>query len=173
MSTEFEALAWPDGITGARITLHFSYVSALVRPYEEGQPTEFKEVQGSWTLRATLGVDETTPLPLPAPASLGPAHFQFTSARYSAATVAVEVDITGVTGKELSRRIPDGLKGKAVFTADLIDPTGQVIGGGGWSGSQNGVHMRMLGYRLSGAGDYVIRIKYVDAGEFERVLKIP
>jgi hypothetical protein len=173
VSAEFDGLAWPDAITGARITLHLSEVLVLVRPYKDAEPTEPKEVQGSWTLRATLGVDEATPLPLPAPASLGSAHFQFTSASYSAATVAVEVDITGVTGEELSRRIPDGLKGKPVFTADLIDPTGQVIGGGGWSGTQNGVHMRMLGYRLGGGGDYVVRIKYVDAGEFERVLNIP
>jgi hypothetical protein len=174
VSAEFDALGWPDAITGARITLHLSQVSALVRPYEEGLPTDLKDVQGSWTLRATLGVDETIPLALPAPATLGPAHFKFTSTSYSAATVAVEMDITGVTFEDLVRRIPDGLKGTQVFSADLLDPSGQVIVGGGSSTSSGGaVHMRLLGYRLGGGGDYVIRIKYVGAGEFERVLKIP
>jgi hypothetical protein len=86
----------------------------------------------------------------------------------------VEADITGVTSEDLNRRIADGLKGTPVFTADLIDPTGQVIGGIGSSTSNGGpVHMRLVGYRLSGGGDYVIRIKYLGAGEFDRVLKIP
>jgi hypothetical protein len=174
VSAEFDALSWPDAFTGARITLHLSQVSALVRPYEEGHPTEFKEVQGSWTLRATLGVDETSPLPLPAPANLGSVHFKFTSASYSPATVAVDMDVTGVTWEELTRRIPDGLKGTPVFTSKLLDPSGQEIGGGASSTSNGGaVHVRMLGYRLVGGGDYLIRIKYVGAGEFERVLKIP
>jgi hypothetical protein len=174
MSADFEPLAWPDAITGARISLHISTVRALVHPYEVGQPTQFKDVQGSWTLRATLGVDETATLTPPSPADLGPAHFTFTSVRYSAATVAVDADITGVTSEELNRRIPDGFKGKLVLTASLIDPSGEVIGGG-LASSSNGspVHLRVLGYRLSGAGDYVIRINYFGAGEFERVLKIP
>jgi hypothetical protein len=171
---EFEGLAWPDATTGARITLNITEVTAALRPYEEGQPLQTRVVHGSWIVRATLGVDETSPLPLPAPASLGPAHFKFTSASYSAATVAVDMDVTGVTWEELTRRMADGLKGTPVFTADLIDPSGQVIGGGGSSTSNGGaVRVRMLGYRFGGGGDYVIRIKYVGAGEFERVLKIP
>lgn len=173
-SADFEPLAWPDAITGARITLHISQVQALVKPYADGVPVELKDVRGSWTLHATLGVDETTALPLPASADLGPAHFQFTSVRYSTATIAVDVDITGVTAEELSRRIPDGLKGTPVMSAELLDPSGQMIGGGMASSSNGGpVHMQLLGYRLSGGGNYVIRIKYVGVGEFERVLKIP
>jgi hypothetical protein len=173
-SADFEPLAWPDAITGARITLHLSQIQALAKPYADGEPVQLKDVRGSWTLHATLGVDETTALAVPAPASLGPAHFQFTSANYSSATVAVEADITGVTSEELNRRIADGLKGTPVFTADLIDPTGQLIGGIGSSTSNGGpVHIRLVGYRLSGGGDYVLRIKYVGSGGFERVLKIP
>ena len=174
LSAEFDSLGWPDAITGARVTLHLTRVSALVRPYEEGRSPELKDVQGSWTLRATLGVDETTALPLPAPASLGPAHFQFRSVRYSAATVAIEMDVTGVTVDDLTRRIPDGLKGTPVFTFDLIDPGGQVNGASGASRSNGGaVYMQLLGYRLGGGGDYVVRIKYLGGGEFERVLRIP
>jgi len=175
----FEGVAWPDAMTGARITLHISQVAAPLRPYEPGQPLQVKDVQGLWTLRATLGVDETTALPLPSPATLGPAHFRFTSARYSAATLAVELDVTGVTMEDLQRRIPDGLKGTPVFTANVLDPNGQSIGGEQSSGQQGSaqnmslIHMRLLGYRFSGAGDYVIRINYLGAGEFERVLKIP
>jgi hypothetical protein len=171
---DFEGLAWPDATTGARITLHITQITAALRPYEEGQPLQTRDVHGSWILRATLGVDETSPLPLPEPASLGPVHFKFTSASYSAATVAVDMDVTGVTSDELTRRIPDGLKGTPVFTSRLLDPSGQVIGGGASSTSNGGaVHVRMLGYRLVGGGDYLIRIRYVGVGEFERILKIP
>jgi hypothetical protein len=165
---EFDGLQWPDAITGARITLHLSELTA------DGKP-----VQGSWTLPATLGVDEARALRLPEPASLGSAHFQFTAASYSPATVTVDIDVTGVTMAELQQRIPDGLKGTPVFTADLLDPTGQSIGGvassrqSGTSQNMGPIHMRLLGYRLAGRGDYVVRIKYVGAGEFERVLKIP
>jgi hypothetical protein len=173
-SADFEPLAWPDAITGARITLHLSQIQALAKPYADGEPVQLKDVRGSWSLHATLGVDETASLAVPDAADLGSAHFQFTSVHYSTATVAVDVDITGVTAEELNRRIPDGLKGTPVFTAELFDPSGKMVGGGMASTSNGGaVHMQMLGYRLGGAGNYVIRIKYVGAGEFERVLKIP
>jgi hypothetical protein len=173
-SADFEPLAWPDAITGARITLHLSQIQALAKPYADGEPVQLKDVRGSWTLHATLGVDESTRLPVPDAADLGSAHFQFTSASYSTATIAVDVGITGVTAEELNRRIPDGLKGTPVFTAEFFDPTGRMIGGGVASTSSGGaVHMQMLGYRLGGGGNYVIRFKYMGAGEFERVLTIP
>ena len=87
LTVQFQPLAWPDPITGARITLRVSSVQTLTcngtgkdATCNEGQP-----LSGSWTLPAILGVDETTALPLPATARLGPATYRFTSVRASAA----------------------------------------------------------------------------------------
>src|ERR1700687_5692006 len=87
-----EPLAWPDAITGARITLH---LTGLVPVTCTGSPPvdpkahhddEGVHLAGSGPLPATLGVDESTTLALPAPAQLGPATFRFTSVRSSSAT---------------------------------------------------------------------------------------
>jgi hypothetical protein len=166
LSAEFGELAWPDAITGARITLHLSKLSVLERPYEKGTPVQIKDVLGSWTLHATLGVDETTSLPLPA-------HFQFKAVKYSSATIFIDMEVAGVTADELNRRIDDGLKGIPVFSVDLLDPNGQKVGGG-MGGYSNGGPGReqIVGYRVV-AGDYVLRLKYLGYGEVERVLKIP
>jgi hypothetical protein len=163
---QFEALAWPDAITGARITLHISSIQASV----PNGPL----IAGSWTLPATLGIDETKALPLPAPATLGPARFRFTSAGYSAATIGIEIEVTGATMTELGRIIPDGGKGTPAFRMDLIDPNGQVISGSGsMSEDPSGVHVSLLGFRLGGGGNYVLRVSYAGFGEFERTLTIP
>ena len=83
---QFEPLAWPDPITGARITLHVSQLGT----------SSSDTVYGTWELTAALGVDVGKPLPLPAPADLGPAHFRFTSIVYTPATIEVDIEVTGV-----------------------------------------------------------------------------
>ena len=180
VALQFEALGWPDGITGARITLHITTVEPVTcTASASGNPIDTicdtgEPVAGSWTLSANLGVDEGTTLALPAPAHLGPATYRFTSVRSTAATIAVDIDITGVTAADLDRRIPDGRKGTAVFTIELLDPTGNIIGGGygDMSEDQHGVHILLLGYRV-GPGDYHLHVSYLGSGEFDRVLHIP
>jgi hypothetical protein len=178
---ESEPLGWPDAITGARITLHITSVAAIpCIGLPSVDPADIKcnpgpPVAGSWTLPATLGVDEGTSLPVPAPAQLGPARFRFTSVRSSAATIAVDFEVTGVTGEELSRRIPDGKKGTAVFTLELLGPNGEIAGGGaGWRSSSNdpALHMYLLGYRFA-PGEYHLHATYVGYGEFDRVIRVP
>jgi hypothetical protein len=129
----FEPLAWPDAITGARITLRMTSVepvTCVASPSGDlaqtvctnGQP-----IVGTWTLPATLGVDELRALAVPAPAHLGPATYRFTSVRFSAATLSIDIDVTGLTAADLDRRIPDGGKGTAVFSIELLDPSGDVV----------------------------------------------
>jgi hypothetical protein len=167
---QFDSLAWPDGITGARITLHISSVNTADET-GPGQP-----VAGSWTLPATLGVDRATALPSPADANLGPAHFHFRSLSYTPATISIDMDVTGVSSEELGRIIPDGRKGTPALTINLFDPSGELINGSGGSGGNDifgAVHIQFLGFRLGHAGKYVLRVSYAGEGQFERVLMIP
>jgi hypothetical protein len=166
-SMQFEPLAWPDAITGARITLQISSIDTVTAT---GPRTS---VAGSWTLRATLGVDVAQALPLPEPASLGAANFRFTSVTYTPATVQVDMEVTGVSGDYLWRRIPDGGKGTLALQIELIDPNGQVINGGGGSGDPSATHIQFVAFRESGAGNYLLRVTLVGDGTFDRVLKIP
>jgi hypothetical protein len=95
--------------------------------------------------------------------------------RSSSATIAIDIEVTGVTAEELSRRIPDGKKGTAVFTIELLGPNGERVGGGaGWRGSSNdpSLHMYLLGYRFM-PGEYHVHATYVGYGEFDRVIRIP
>jgi len=175
-----EPLAWPDAITGARITLH---LTGLVPVTCTGSPSvdpkavkcgEGPPIAGSWTLPATLGVDESTTLALPAPAQLGPATFRFTSVRSSSATIAIDIEVKGVTQEELSRRVPDGKKGKETFTIMVLGPNGEWANGNGPGAPPNeqGVHLHVYGYRF-GPGEYHIHATYVGYGEFDRVIRVP
>jgi hypothetical protein len=167
---QFEALAWPDAITGARITLHLSSVQSA----DQNGPGP--AVPGTWTLPATLGLDEGTTLAPPSPATLGPAHYRFTSVSYTPATVAIDMEVTGVSFSYLTLEIPAGLgKPMPAFNIDLIDPNGQVINGS--SSMSDDLLGRTLihfnGFRLGASGRYVLRVSYIGAGQFERVLTIP
>ena len=152
---EFEPLAWPASITGARITVHISQLESPSSSY----------VNGSWELTAALGVDAARALPAPAPGDLGPAHVRFKSASYTPATIEVDIEVTGVSSEELSRIVPNGLKGQPALLVELLDPNGQVVGGGLGGG-------QLVAYR-TGGGRYVVRISYYGYGSFERVLTIP
>jgi hypothetical protein len=167
---QFEALAWPDAITGARITLHLSSVQTA------DQTGPGTVVAGTWTLPATLGVDEGTTLALPDPATLGPAHYRFTSVSYTPATVAIDMEVTGVSFSYLTLDIPTGLgKPMPAFNIELIDPNGQIIDGSSTMSydllGRTQIHFK--GFRLGAQGRYVLRVSYVGAGQFERVLTIP
>lgn len=166
---EFDALAWPDALTGARITLHISSVEAVGNDYRPGAT-----VQGSWNLPATIGIDEATSLPPPPVASTGSIQYRFTAVSYTPATISIDMLVTGTTAEQLNSRIPDGGKGTPVFTIDLLDPNGEVINGT-WTIGQDrqGVRIHFLAYRVGASGDHVLRVGYVGQGNFERVLRIP
>jgi hypothetical protein len=168
---EFGPLAWPDAFTGARITLHINGVEAI------GPGPEFKslgEVTGEWNLPATIGVDEASPLPLPAAAATGSIHYRFTSVSYTPATIVIDMVVTGTTAQEMNTPIPDGGKGTPVFTMVVQEPNGQSTDI--WlTGEQDHQEVRIhyLFYRSGGSGEYVLRFNYVGQGGFQRVLSIP
>lgn len=172
---EFDPLGWPDAKTGARITLHLEQVTAVGPNYTPGAT-----VNGSWDLAATIGVYEAASLAIPAPASLGKAHFRFTSVSYTPATIEVDMDVSGVSFEDLNRTVPDvgRSKGMPAFMVELVDPSGEISPGGG-SGTMfdkdafGVIHTRTLIYRTGGAGDYTLRVSLAGAGSFDRVLSIP
>ena len=91
----------------------------------------------------------------------------------TSATVAVEITVTGVTEADLSRRVPDGGKGAAVFNIELLGPTGDIVTDSyEISENQQVVQLCLLGYRFT-PGDYDVRVTYIGRGEFDRVLHIP
>ena len=171
---EFEALAWPDALTDARIALN---VTALKRACASAQfctdPVSSEPmVRGSWTLRATVGVDESTSLALPAPAHLGPATFNFTSVRSSLATIGIEMSVKGATFDDLQQRVADGRKGTPVFTIDLFAPNGDTATASYSLGEdQRGPLIQFLGYRF-GPGNYRLHISY-RGSDVDRLLMVP
>lgn len=176
MALHFEALAFPDAITGARITLHMSRLETTPGQIVNGtwEPSPRQVVTGTWELAAALGVDQARTLPAPAPADLGPAHFRFTSVTYTPATIDVEIEVTGVSSGELSRVIPNGLKGEFALVVEIIDPNGDQIGGSlGASGDQSTSRVQAEAYRESGPGRYLVRVSYYGYGSFDRTLNIP
>jgi hypothetical protein len=182
---EFESLAWPDAITGARITLHWTVVQSAgcvassvdASGYPVCNPGP--PVAGSWTLPAIIGVDEGTVLALPAPANLGPANFRFTSVVSTPATIGVEIEETGMSFEDLMKIVPDGFKGRPAFTIDLLGPGGVTDMGSGDSSSSDDltgthIHIKLRWPRdSSAAGDYRLRIAYEGLGAFDRVLHVP
>lgn len=171
---QFEALAWPDALTGARIAFKVTALqpicaaSAFCTDPVPGGPV----VTGSWVLPATLGVDEGTALPLPASARLGAAQLKFTSVRSSTATVGIDIQVTGVTFGDLAQMVPDGGKLAPVFTIDLFSPTGDLANA---SSSMNeglqGPTIQFLGYR-SGPGEYRLHISY-RGSSVDRIVTVP
>ena len=169
---QFEPVAWPDALTGARITLRLTQVRSFYHEAATDQWLTGPQVAGNWTLGAILGVDEGRTLTPPAPGSAGGAGFTFTAVRATSATIQVEIDVTGATAADLDRRIPDGGKGTAVFDIHLFDTTGtEATSGYGLSETPNGAHIELLGYRFV-AGAYELKISYQGA-ELDRMLNIP
>ena len=165
MAMQFEPLAWPDSITGARITLHITSVE---------EPPATATTRGSWEMTATLAVDVARSLAAPAPGDLGPAHVRFTSASYTPATIEVDGQISGVSSTELDRIVPDGAKGEPALQMLLFDPAGQIINGeSSSSGDLSTTEFRLVGFRTGGPGQYTLRISYYGYGSFDRTLTIP
>jgi hypothetical protein len=176
---QFEALAWPDAFTGARITLRVTSVeSACSSAAFCSESHSGNVVAGAWTLPATIGVDEGTVLATPVRGRLGAGNFRFTSVVSTPATIAVDIEVTGMTMTDLGKTVPDKGKERPLFTVDLVGPDGSLdlTGGGGADYSQDlgGVHLHFWWPRsAASAGDYRLRVVYEGIGEIDRVLHIP
>lgn len=166
---EFDPLAWPDAYTGARITLHLTSLAPLTLS------GPLPEVHGDWTVHATVGIDQAQDLPLPGPASLGSASFEFTKVAVTPASIVIDMRERGLSMDDLNRRIADGGKGREAFTIELVGPHGTVTQGMGANTEQPSgwVEVHLLIFREAGPGDYTLRVSYEGKGSFERVIRIP
>jgi hypothetical protein len=171
---QLEALAWPDALTGARITFRVTAVrrACTAAAFCTDPAFDGAVVAGSWVLPATLAVDEGTALALPATAQLGAARFQFTSVRSSTATIGIDIRVTGVTFGDLGQMIPDGGKEAPVLTIDLYSPTGELAdAGSSMNEGLQGPTIQFLGYR-SGPGEYRLHISY-RGSSVDRIVTVP
>ncbi len=167
VTAEFEPLGWPDAMTGARIDVHVSQLDAGV---------DFRQVvKGTWTLHATLGVDEGTTLANPAPISLGSARLSFTSVVATPGSLEVDLDIIGVSLQDLEARAPDTatIKGSRVFILDLRDSQGNSV-----LATDNEtqdwfspIHVRLQSY-ISAPGTYLLVAGY-DGQVATRTITVP
>jgi hypothetical protein len=130
---------------------------------------------GTWELTATVSVDVSTSLPVPASGDLGPAHFRFTAAKYTPATVEVDGEVTGVSPDDLGRMVPgNGGKEGPALQIFILDPNGNVINGtGATEGDLGATSFRVQGFRTTGPGRYIVRVSYYGYGSFDRTLTIP
>jgi hypothetical protein len=87
-SIPFTALTWPASKVGARLTLQVTSIEAI---WLRGAG----EVQGDWTLHATLVAEPAHTLALPAAVHTSQAGYTFTSIRSSATTLIVRWTVDG------------------------------------------------------------------------------
>jgi hypothetical protein len=87
-SIPFTPLTWPASKVGARLTLHVTSIDAL---WLRGTG----EVQGDWTLHATLLAEPAHTLALPSAIDTSQASYTFTSIRSSATTLSIRWTIAG------------------------------------------------------------------------------
>ena len=156
---QFDALAWPDQLTGARIALNVSAVQLGVDNRDI--------VRGAWHMTAILGVDEGTSVVPPQPVTIAGARFTFTSVTYTPETIAIAIDMSGATSQDTSRMMPpdpSNPKGTPVLSFDVLAPNGTPVGGSGEidDGVFGVSYVHMLSDRADvGGGLYTIRITYM------------
>jgi hypothetical protein len=118
----FAPIAGPASQLGARLTLTVARLED--RSAAQGAQAGFK-VEGRWEMHGTLLPAEGQELALPEPGALDGASFVFTKVRALPAALLIEGQVTGASAADLAERIPDGLKGRPVFTTRLLDATGR------------------------------------------------
>jgi hypothetical protein len=165
----FEPIGSPADRVGARLTLTLTQL-------EDRTGTQAVPVTGRWDLRGTLLPDEGKDLALPERGSLGAAGFVFAKVRALPAALLVEAEVTGTTLSELMERIPDGLKGRPVFTVHLMDRAGDerrlLSGGGGSRGNASSLRQQWL-WEITGPGRYELVLTWEGRGTLTRTLVVP
>jgi hypothetical protein len=165
----FEPIGSPANRLGARLTLTLTQL-------EDRTGAQTVPVVGRWDLHGTLLPDEGQDLALPERGSLGAAGFVFAKARALPAALLVEAEVTGTTLSELMERIPDGLKGRPVFTVQLMDPAGHesrfLSGGGGSSGDARSLRQQWL-WEITAPGRYELVLTWEGRGSLTRTLVVP
>ena len=165
----FTPIASPANRLGARVTLTLTQL-------EDRTAAQPVAIAGRWELHGTLLPDEGRDLPLPEQGALGSATFVFTKARALPAALLIETQVTGTTMSELLERIPDGLKGRPVFTARLFDSAGHergLLSGGGGSGGDGGLLRQQWLWEVTGPGRYELVLAWEGRGTLTRAFVVP
>jgi hypothetical protein len=118
----YAPIEWPANQLGARLTLQITRLED--RSAAQGAQPGIR-IDGRWELHGTILPAESQDLAIPEPGALGDASFAFTKVRALPAALYIEGQVTGATAADLAERIPDGLKGRPVFTTRLVDATGR------------------------------------------------
>lgn len=84
----FRPLTWPASSVGARLTLHVTSIEAM---WLQGTG----EVQGDWSLHATLVAEQAHTLAIPARVHTAQADYAFTSIRSSTTTLDIQWTVQG------------------------------------------------------------------------------
>lgn len=168
MTAQFQPLAWPDGLTGARITLEVNELNL-------GADARVGFVTGSWKMYATLGVDEGTSVAVPPGGAVGSAHFTFTSVIYTPASIEIDMDMTGVSSQALGEPIPNGTaKPTPALSIDVLDANGTIVTNNmeiddGFFGAS---HVHLIANRDdTGQGVYIVRVTYLGSS-FDRKVTV-
>jgi hypothetical protein len=103
-SIPFTPLTWPASDVGARLTLQVTSIDAL---WLRGAG----EVQGDWTLHATLVAEPAHTLALPAAVHTPQATYTFTSIRSSTTTLIIHWTVTGPVLDEEMKLRPTNVPG--------------------------------------------------------------
>ncbi len=113
---EFEPVTGPAAPLGARLTLQVTTLTAFGSPRDR--------LQGDWQLHATIALDESTAVAAPLPGRLGTMTVTFTKLTATATALEVRLQVQGAGSGELSRVIPDAVKGHPAFSVQLWAPDG-------------------------------------------------
>lgn len=168
-AAEFVPFGWPASLVGVRFTLQVSGISSYTGP-----TMPWRAVPGSWKLRGTLGVEQGRVLTRPPSGRVGEMTIDFDEVRVTDATLQVRMRITGTSAADLSRMVPNGLKGRPALQVLLVDANGAVLLGGTSSstGTREGAVVTSNWYR-TGPGRYRMVVSYEGAGTLEREIVIP
>ncbi len=167
----FAGVGWPDTLLGARLTLR-------MRTLNLGPETS-TVLPGDWTLHATIATEPARPYahPLPADGHLDNSTIHVTRVQATAATVHVEMAITGPLAKKLDatigQAVPNVSKPRPAFVVRLLAADGtevQALQSQGGS-SLTGADFSMTWLRPA-AARYRLLITYEGIGQIERQLDL-
>jgi hypothetical protein len=167
----FKGVGWPDDVVGARLTLH---VRSLERSTESGG-----RIGGDWRLSAVVDVAAARPYPHPLPAAgrLGDSTVEFRQVIASAATVRVDMKVTGPLTRHITdivgQEVPGVSKPRPAFQIRLLGADGREVQelDGGASSGVSGTDVTQTWLRPA-RGNYRLVVSFEGVGEIERQLSL-
>jgi hypothetical protein len=174
---QFTPLAWPASSVGARLTLHVTSIDAMWL-------ITGRELQGDWSLHATLVAEPAHSLALPAPVRTPNANYTFTSIRSSTTTLIIHWTVTGpVLDEEMKLRptnVPGGTQQpqyqvlmQAYFWPTISDASGQPVLLEEWGTTFTNPATSELTAFIPGPGRYRIQLGGALTADQQRWIVVP